>query len=113
MESARPSADRRTRKRELPVDGSGGDEVLDHLDDEEGSGGGALRLRPSRDYNRDELGAEATTLPVALSDLISDWFQDRFSVCPFSYFIFCSLSVKWICSGSEIIQGFVLVLVEI
>ncbi|KAF3320041.1 hypothetical protein FCM35_KLT21742 [Carex littledalei] len=39
---------RRRRKRKLPVDGSDGDEVLDHLDDEEDSGGVTLQVRPSR-----------------------------------------------------------------
>lgn len=88
MESARSSAERQAGEGELPVRGGRGDEVLDHLDDEKGQGGGTLRFRSSRDYNRDELGAQATTLPVALSDLISNWFQDRFCVLCSSLRIF-------------------------
>jgi hypothetical protein len=80
VEPSRSSPQREAGEGELPVGVGRGGEVLEHLDDEEGQGGGALRFRPSRDYNRDEFGAEATAPPVALSDLIWNWFQDLFSL---------------------------------
>ena len=50
------------RKRESPVDGSGDSEILNYLDNEEGSSGGALQLRSSHDYNRDDLCGDALQL---------------------------------------------------
>jgi hypothetical protein len=86
VEPSRSSTEREAGEGELPVVGSCSDEVLDYLDDEEGQGGGSLRFRPSCDYNRVEFRAKASALPVALSDLISNWFQDRFRL--FIYFLF-------------------------
>ena len=84
---------RRRRGRHRGGDHGAAREGVDHVDDEEGQGGGALRLHPARHRHRHELRAQALRLPAPLPRLMGWISPDKArtdAVGPSASIVVCS-----------------------